>query len=120
METLKFILFSIFEKYDGKIDTFWPYYKFEAPHYKGVRFTEKGLEIDGLDKSSFTAEQWKQLERVDKRKATIKWNKIHPNFSFFSNDNETVITIEYEYYDSDVKRSIDVNMEITLTKKELP
>lgn len=118
MEDFKNVLFDIFKKYNGKIDTFWRDYNFEVPHYKEVRFTENGLEIDALDKSKLTPEQWKLMNRVDKRKATIKWKNIRTNFQFVVEKNETFITITYEYYDSLIKRTTSDDLDIYLTKKD--
>lgn len=118
MNAFKNILFNIFKDYKGKVLTFWEDYDFEVPHYKEVHLTENGLEIDSLDKKKFTADQWKKIDPVDKRKATIKWNKIDPEFQFYEGKNETTIDIYYEYHDTKEKLKFKTSLEITLTKKK--
>lgn len=120
MEQFQKIVFNIFKDFDGYIETFWSDYDFEVPHFKKIAFTEKGMEIEALDKSQFTAKQWKAIDKVDRNAAVIKWKDFVKRLDYWGEeiDGEKVLKFIYDFRDRELKKTITVGIDVYLKKKE--
>lgn len=119
------VLKAIFNSVDNlAVMTYAEDYGFRCPLYREVTIDDEGIHLKGLDRVTFSEEEWRELESEEKKDYTIKWENADADFEFVREDGCFLIRIGYIHRDEEVsvggfwtELSIYVNVDMSETNR---